>query len=161
LGTDERGTKCQYTNPARGACLYTLSLGCWLLGLEKGRNRTLLLMETEDIRTLSNYIRVHRKKSGLNQHELSMLLGYIGDGQVARHERSLSLPTLTTALAYEVIFRVPVADLFPATRERAQQDIDERIQALKGALEQRSGKGRYAPVTARKLEWIAMRYEST
>jgi transcriptional regulator with XRE-family HTH domain len=118
-------------------------------------------MHSTETPPLSNYLRFHRKRIGLSQQELGTLLGYIGQGQVKRHERSNSLPKFATAIAYEILFQVPIADLFPAARNRAEQEIEERIDALKEVLEQRSGKDRYAAMTARKLEWIALRRGST
>jgi hypothetical protein len=109
---------------------------------------------------LMNYVRVQRRKSGLSRQELGMLLGYVGEGQVPRHERVNSLPPFRVALAYEVVFQVPIAELFPGLRGRVEQEIERRIDVLRGTLEQRSGKGRHAPITAHKLEWIAMRRES-
>lgn len=117
-------------------------------------------MHTSKEHSLSNCIRFHRKKTGLNQRELGVLLGYSGEEQISRHERFESLPPFVIAVAYEVMFRVPITDLFPEVRDRTEQEVCRRIEALKEALEQRSGKGRHASITARKLEWIAMRDES-
>ena len=118
-------------------------------------------MGSRETPQLSNYVRFHRKRIGLYQEELGALLGYVGGGQVPRHERSKSLPSFATAIAYEVIFQVPVSDLFPAARDRVAEEIERRIDALKEALEQRSAKDPDAAMTARKLEWIALRRGST
>lgn len=107
-----------------------------------------------------NYIRVNRKKTALSQRELGMLVGYADEGQVSRHEHFETLPPFVVAVAYEVIFRVPITDLFPAVRNRTQQEINRRINVFKEVLEQQSGKERSATATARKLEWIAMLSES-
>jgi hypothetical protein len=114
-------------------------------------------MNTRKEELLPNYLRQHRKKTGFSQREVGILLGYADEGQVLRHERFQSLPPFVIAIAYEVIFREPVSGLFPGIRNRTEQEIARRIEALKESLEQQSGKSRQALLTARKLEWIAMR----
>ncbi len=109
---------------------------------------------------LVNYVRVHRKRIGLSRRELGMLLGYMGEGQVPRHEQLSTLPPFSVAVAYGVVFRIPIAELFPGVHSYVEQEIEQRIEVLKGMLEQQSGKGRHAVVTAHKLEWIALRRES-
>jgi DNA-binding XRE family transcriptional regulator len=117
-------------------------------------------MENRQTHPLANYVRVHRKKTGLSRRDLSLLLGYVGEGQVPRHERLSSLPPLTVAVAYEIVFRVPIAELFPGLRGRVEQEIERRLDVLRAKLEQESGKDRHSATTAHKLEWIAMRRES-
>jgi transcriptional regulator with XRE-family HTH domain len=108
---------------------------------------------------LGNYLRMHRKKSGFSQRELGSLLGYKDLSQVSRHERSLSLPPLDIALCYEVIFRVPASDLFFGVHAAVTRQIESKLVALEAELGQRSGKGRGATVTAKKLVWLAERKE--
>src|SRR5207247_2891499 len=64
-----------------------------------------------------NYLRTCRKRSGLAQHEVAFLLGCQNGGFVSRYEKRKRLPTLTTALACEAVFGVPVAELFAGLRE--------------------------------------------
>jgi DNA-binding XRE family transcriptional regulator len=108
---------------------------------------------------LGNYLRTHRKRSGLSQRELGLVLGYRDDGVVSRHERSRTTPPLVTAIAYGVVFRVPVADLFPGIRAEVTRMIEVNITAFEENLQQRSGKGRGANETAQKLIWLARRRE--
>ena len=79
---------------------------------------------------------------------------------MSRHERFETLPPFLIAVAYEVILNVPVTELFPGVRRRTEQEVNRRIEALREVLGQRSGRGRHASVTARKLEWIATRSDS-
>ncbi len=117
-------------------------------------------MQIRQTGPLANYVRVHRKRSGLSRRELGILLGYIGEGQVPHHEQLVSLPPFSVALAYEIVFRVSIAELFPGVRRHIEQEIERRIEALKEMLQQQSGKDRHAAITAHKLEWIAMWRES-
>lgn len=103
---------------------------------------------------LASYLRSHRKRSGLSQREIAQLLGYPDQGPVSRHERLCCVPPLMIALSYQAIFRVPVADLFPAPYEAIRQAVEERLAKMKEELHQCSAKGRSAAMIARKLEWM-------
>lgn len=102
---------------------------------------------------ISNHIRKHRIRAGLSQHELAVVLGYKNQAAVSRHERFQSIPTLLTALGYEVIFHVPAAKMFSGLREQVEQGIVARLSELEAALKQ----GRSTKDGVRKLDWIAAR----
>jgi transcriptional regulator with XRE-family HTH domain len=104
-----------------------------------------------------NRIYTARRKANLTQRELAMLIGYIDEGAVARHERFSSLPPFLIALAYEIIFQAPVGELFFGLRDTVEHVVEERIGDFKKALEQRDARGRFATRNARKLEWLATR----
>jgi transcriptional regulator with XRE-family HTH domain len=105
-------------------------------------------------KTAANYLKAHRRRSGLTQRELGELLGYRDPGQVSRHERSMSLPALTTALAYEVIFRVPVAVLFVGLHGSTKENIESKMRQLEAKLQGRTTLGRDANLVAQKLMWL-------
>jgi DNA-binding XRE family transcriptional regulator len=106
---------------------------------------------------IPNRIYVHRRKASLTQRELAMLIGYIDEGAVARHERFDSLPPFLIALAYEIIFQVPVSELFFGLRDTVESVVEERISDLKQSLEKGDARGKYATRDARKLEWLTTR----
>jgi transcriptional regulator with XRE-family HTH domain len=103
-----------------------------------------------------NYLRAHRKRSGLTQQDIAALLGSDA-GTVSRFEWSHSLPSLPLALAFEVVFMVPVSQLFSGLREAVGHSIEQRLANLEAELGSRSGKGPRAVITAKKLEWIMER----
>jgi DNA-binding XRE family transcriptional regulator len=103
---------------------------------------------------LAGRLRTHRKKSGLTQKELARVLGYKHGGPMCRHERGGDVPPLVTALAYEAIFRVPVAELFPGIYQTVEQTIETRLANFERALGQRSAKDGDAKDTAQKLQWL-------
>lgn len=107
-------------------------------------------------RNPQSYIRAHRRRSGLTQRELAGVLGYT-EAQVSRHERARALPPLVTALVYEALFRVPVAELFPHAYQKVKGDIETRLTEMEQALQKKSAKGRAANMIARKLEWLSER----
>lgn len=103
---------------------------------------------------LASYLRYHRKRSGLSQKELAMLLGYPDEGPVSRHERLYCTPPFRIALGYETVFRIPASELFPATLQEISQDVEVRLTKLESQLSNSSVKGRKAVLIARKLEWM-------
>jgi hypothetical protein len=61
------------------------------------------------------------------------------------------------ALAYQAIFRIPVAELFPGLYETIAQGIEEKLLALEGTLENSSARRSKANITAIKLIWLNSR----
>jgi DNA-binding XRE family transcriptional regulator len=104
-----------------------------------------------------NRIFAARREASLTQRELAMLIGYIDEGAVARHERFSSLPPFLIALAYESIFHVPAGELFFGLRDSVKLVVEERISNFKRALEECDAHGRFATRNARKLEWLTTR----
>src|ERR1035441_6564023 len=107
--------------------------------------------------SLNNYLKTYRKRSGLSQRELGQLVGYKNQGQVSRHEQSKTSPPLVIALAYEVIFRAPVATLFLGTRDAVKATIEKRLAGVEKDLQSRSAKEPDAGSIARRLEWLTER----
>ena len=106
-------------------------------------------------RRLDNYLRSHRKQSGLSQDEVAFLLG-VGNGSLfSRYEKRRRVPPLETALACEAVFGVPVAELFAGIRERAERDVAERRIELKARVQEVEKKGSAAAqIKAHKLRWL-------
>jgi transcriptional regulator with XRE-family HTH domain len=57
------------------------------------------------------YLRSERKRGGLSQHDMAALLNTAAR-TVRHYEQDHRLPPLETALAYEAVLGVPVAELF-------------------------------------------------
>jgi len=88
---------------------------------------------------VGNYIRAHRRRLGLTQRELGVLVGYRDGFAVGRHERSSSAPPLIVALAYEALFDIPTAKIFSGfytavarSVERNQEDLKAEFLKLRG-----------------------------
>jgi DNA-binding XRE family transcriptional regulator len=106
------------------------------------------------ITEIANYLRSHRRRSGLSQRELAHIIGYVTQAPVSEHERSVTIPALLIALSYEVVFRVPLSELFPALYRTVEINIEEQLTRMEDELQQSSAKGRRAVYIARKLEWL-------
>ena len=101
-----------------------------------------------------NHIRRHRKKCGLSQRELGRILGYANEAAVSRHEQSETIPPLLTAIAYEMVFHAPIAQLFPGLQGAVEEAVNRRIGELESELQKKLGKPRTARLVAQKLAWI-------
>jgi len=99
---------------------------------------------------LPNYIRTYRKRSCLTQEEVAFILGSKSSASVSRHERFKQTPDLQTLLAYEMLFRTPVRNLFSSTHREVEQKLRKRIRLLITKLI-RGGHGRRI---AKKLETL-------
>ena len=110
-----------------------------------------------EIEGSGNYLRAHRKRSGLSQEEVAIILGCDDGAMVSRHERSYNLPPLTLALGYEAIFLIPISQLFRGLSEAVKQATEERLSNLETELGTMSGKGPQAAIIAKKLVWLMER----
>ena len=105
---------------------------------------------------LSNYLRVHRRRSGLTQAELEWLLGASG-GSVSLHERFENSPVLDTAISYEIVFRTPVSEIFAGRRDALAREIEARLAEMEEQLGRRDAREPRGRVIARKLMWLSER----
>ena len=79
---------------------------------------------------LPNYLRANRKRLALSQDEVAFLLGAQSGTQACRHERFVRAPSLETALAYEVIFKRSVSELFGGLYQKVEGEVAERAKML-------------------------------
>jgi len=106
---------------------------------------------------LPNYLRTHRKKVGLTQRELGRVLGYREEGAISRHEKFRATPSLEVAIGYEIVFCVPVSEIFAGLRDEVAQEIEDGLTELEEHLGQHSATDRNAIAIAQKLMWLSGR----
>ena len=70
-----------------------------------------------------SYVRACRRRWGLTQRELALLLGLSSSTTVSRIERSKRGSTTTTLIAYSVVFGLSAPELFPPFYD----DIEEAV----------------------------------
>ncbi len=85
---------------------------------------------------LPNQLVVYRRRMGLPQRLVSRLLGHQGASVLSRYERGRLLPTLEMALRLEIIYRVPVAFLFPTLYETLRANIRSTESQMAGPGQQ-------------------------
>ena len=98
---------------------------------------------------LPNYLKTHRKRSRLSQDQVAFLLGYRSGTRVSRYERFARLPTLRTALAYEVIFRTPIRELFAGFFHGVEKKTERRRKLLTARLDKQSQSPKASRSTSR------------
>ena len=79
-----------------------------------------------------NNLILYRKRMGFTQRQVARLLGHRDTSMVSHYERGRSLPPLIVALGFEIIFRVPVAFLFPALYDTLKQQIRRQEESFAG-----------------------------
>ncbi len=62
----------------------------------------------------------------LSQRTVAELLGFSDTTMLSRYEHGRALPSLTAALRLEIIYRMPVAFLFPVLYDHLREDIRAR-----------------------------------
>lgn len=85
-------------------------------------------------RLLPSYLHSLRKQWGLSQPDLAALLG-MSDSSLCRFETLARPPTITLAIAAEVVFGHPVREIFPAFYSEVEDKIMKRARALHAELE--------------------------
>lgn len=106
---------------------------------------------------LPNYVRTFRKKAGLSQRELGLILGYRDEGEVSRHEHFKAVPPLELALRYEALFHVPVSTIFAGLYNAAARDTERRMNRLETTLKVPNPDRKRERKVRRKLEWLLSR----
>jgi DNA-binding XRE family transcriptional regulator len=79
---------------------------------------------------VTNFLRNHRRRAELSQDEVAFLLGSRSSTGVRHHEGSIHEPTLRTAMAYEVIFRASLKELFAPIYKKIEGDVIKRADKL-------------------------------
>lgn len=79
---------------------------------------------------LTNYLRSHRKRSGLSQSEVAFLLGGGSGSKISAYERNAREPSLCALLAFELLYEAPLKELFAGLHERVRQELARRTRLL-------------------------------
>jgi transcriptional regulator with XRE-family HTH domain len=78
----------------------------------------------------TNHLAHFRKRRKLSQSQVAKLLGFENPTILSRYEKGTAQPSLGRALALEIVYRVPVAFLFPGLYGPMKTEIyaeEERI----------------------------------
>jgi transcriptional regulator with XRE-family HTH domain len=79
----------------------------------------------EERKSKQNNLVLYRRRMGFTQKRVAALLGKSDATMITHYEHGRALPPLAVALSLEIIYRVPVAFLFPGMYE----DLKRRIRA--------------------------------
>ena len=86
-------------------------------------------------RPFSIYLRTYRKKFGLTQREAALLVGLETGQIVSRHESKSRTPNFKTAVAYGIVFDVPLRAVFPEIYHELEFAVLKRALALRSKLQ--------------------------
>jgi DNA-binding XRE family transcriptional regulator len=98
-----------------------------------------------------------RRKSGLTQREVAIIIGASNDVQVYRHETGVTIPSFLIALRYSILYQEPISEIFPGLYESVREKLESGLDEFEQRLHQGSAKDRGANRTAQKLEWLYCR----
>jgi transcriptional regulator with XRE-family HTH domain len=75
-------------------------------------------------------LRTHRRRHGLSQAEIAMLLGAVSGTKVSRYENLTRMPAVNTVFAYEVMFNQPASELFAGRYQAVRLAVQERARRM-------------------------------
>ncbi len=82
---------------------------------------------------LPNYLRTHRKRVRLHQHQVAHLVGVRGGAKISRYEHDIRIPDLATVFALEIIYGTSARVLFAGIYEDARRLVHNRAElAIRG-----------------------------
>lgn len=79
---------------------------------------------------LKNDLLLLRRKRGLSRKQVASLLGYTSTSTIARIEQGRLIPRLQTLLGLEILYRVPIAYLYPQLYASIKEDLRRREASL-------------------------------
>lgn len=77
-----------------------------------------------------NYLLPNRKQLALSQDDVAFLIGAGSGEKVCRHERFQREPNLGDALAYEIVYRRALSELFGGKYSRIEAEVQARAREL-------------------------------
>lgn len=89
---------------------------------------------------IPNYMRTHRRRWGLTQEELALLLGLRNRTEVSRYELLERKPQLRIALAYFVVFGEQLHQLLPKLYSEVEECVMQQVYQLYQTLDGRTDK---------------------
>lgn len=104
---------------------------------------------------LKSYVRPHRKRLGLTQAELGVLLGGEDQSVIARFEKGTRIPPLGIIFRLSEIFDVPPEKLYPRLYDEQFSELFSDIGDLKAKLDQSGSTSRTRTLSVRLGEVLA------
>lgn len=77
-------------------------------------------------RRTPNQLWKYRTRMGFTQRQVGAILGYTPTTALSEYERGRKLPRLVTALKLEIVYRVPVAFLYPELYRKLKAELRGR-----------------------------------
>jgi transcriptional regulator with XRE-family HTH domain len=90
----------------------------------------------QSVKQKQNDLVLYRRRMGFTQRQVARLLGQRDASMVSHYEHGRALPPLAVALSLEIIYRAPVAFLFPGMYDGLKKGIRAQEESLAGAGQQ-------------------------
>jgi transcriptional regulator with XRE-family HTH domain len=87
-----------------------------------------------------SFVRANRRRWGLTQPELALLIGLTSSTAVSRIERAKRTPAAPTLIACCIVFGIVTPDLFPSLHAEIEAAVTEAARALLAQLDGRTDK---------------------
>jgi transcriptional regulator with XRE-family HTH domain len=81
------------------------------------------MKNTMEVKHTTNRLLLYRKRMELSQKQVAAILGLKNIAILSHYERGTSRPSLQRALGLEIVYRVPVAFLFPELYEEIREEV--------------------------------------
>ena len=79
---------------------------------------------------LQNYLRTHRRRCGLSQAQVAILLGAVSGTKVSRYENFTRMPSALTVFAFEIVFNQPASELFAGSYDAVRLAVQSRARRM-------------------------------
>jgi len=86
----------------------------------------------DSLKQKQNNLVLYRRRMGFTQKQVARLLGQRDTSMVSHYEHGRALPPLAVALSLEIVYRVPVAFLFPNMYDELKRQIRQQEEPLAG-----------------------------
>lgn len=90
----------------------------------------------DSLKQIQNNLVLYRRRMGFSQKQVARLLGHRDSSMISHYEHGRALPPLATALSLEIVYRVPVAFLFPALYDGLKRRIRRQEESWADAGQQ-------------------------
>jgi len=84
-----------------------------------------------------NNLALYRRRIGFTQKQVAELLGHANATMISHYESNRALPPLGVALSLEILYRTPVAFLFPGLHDDLKRSLREHEESLRASAGQK------------------------
>jgi DNA-binding XRE family transcriptional regulator len=89
-------------------------------------------------RASKNYLRMCRRRLGLGQRHLAVILNLSAPSRVSKLEAGTGLPTIRECVAFCLVFNRSIGELWPNLSDEVESAVEASLQALLVELQRES-----------------------
>ena len=88
------------------------------------------------MRTFKNYLRTYRKRVGLSQRQLAVILGLKSSTRISEMELGKGLPNARECIVFRLLFKRPFEEMWPGIKGHAESRTLQNLWQLIAHIEQ-------------------------